>query len=279
MKRLSSGKTGGRRGRLRRFIGTLTATALILVGGVVGGAPANASIVVDPCEYGVFISVRGLTAPAGSNPIHGGRVWSSGGEGLISGLANKLRYNSPLPLAFYSLNYTASAWGPDYYTSSIDGRNALVTEINWLAEQCGFTLPAIILAGHSQGGAIVQSTLITYPAPNVNLTAKGRASIMAVASFGDPHFRPGQAYNAPASASGQGILGPWLQFEADQIASHRVWGWPMGGSGQGWVQKVRAWCFSTDFFCASGSDQAIHSAYDLNFDAAHDWIEYVVNAF
>ena len=197
----------------------------------------------------------------------------------MAGLANRFRdSNNPLPFVFYSLNYPASATVPDYFNSLATGRNTLVYELNWLAEQCGTRLPAIVLAGHSQGGAVIQEALVNWDsAPN--LTAKARLAIMAVASFGDPNFSPGQPFDAPASASTGGRMGTRLQVYSDQLTAFRYWGWPPDTSGEGWVYKVRSWCFSTDYWCATGNSEAIHNAYDLNFDAAQSWIQYMLNGF
>ena len=260
-----------------RLVAAFGVIVLSLVGGIVGAVPANASI-GGMCDFGIFISIRGTNANVGSTPLHSGRVWATGGEGLIKGLADKLRYNSDMPFAFYSLNYPATTVGPDYFTSVGIGRSTLVNEINWLAEQCGVFIPSIVLAGHSQGATIAQEVLVNAPA-GPNLTTKGRAAISAIAAFGDPNFSPGQPFNAPASASTGGVMGPRLQVYSDQIAAHRFWGWPLGTNTEGWIYRTRSWCFSTDYICAGGSNQTIHNAYDLNFDAAKTWIEYVLTSF
>lgn len=181
-----------------------------------------------------------------------------------------------------ALNYPAS--GSVDYPSSIEaGRATLVTELNWVVEQCGTVTPAVFLAGHSQGAAVILEAM-TDRVGGSNLSARAKSAIRAVVAYGDPNFAVNQPINVPGSATDVGgILGPRLQTFSDQLNAYRAWGWPMGGSSQDWVQKIRSYCYPGDAICnrGTGSDAMdIHNLYGENSTTeAYQWMEYMVNAF
>jgi hypothetical protein len=70
----------------------------------------------------------------------------------------------------------------------------------------------------------------------------------------------------------------------DELDNQRVWGWPQFSSSQGWVQKIRSWCYAGDMFCASGTGpnaMAIHNSYGMNamygMYGAEQWAQYMVS--
>lgn len=229
--------------------------------------------------------VRGTDAAVGSSPAHSGRVWTVGGEGdELRALTSHFRSNTnPLPMYVASLNYPASG-GVNYFGSISQGRATLVNELNWIVGQCGFYhSPNILLAGHSQGAAVVLETLIDWP-DAVKLSAMAKGSIKGVVAFGDPNFAVGQPFNAPGSPTNAGgVMGPRLQVYNSQLASYRVWGWPMESPSPDWQYRVRSYCYAGDFFCNSGTGpnaMAIHNSYgELSTSDAATWMEYQVESF
>lgn len=267
--------------RCRLFSGlvALTLTGTIAISGTASAAAAETS---GLCDFAQFIGVRGTDAAAGAGLAHGNRVWLTGGHGdEVLVLKAQLKSSSPLPFYFESLNYPAKG-GADYPTSVLTGRNTLINEINWIASQCAGA--SIVLAGHSQGAAVVLAALTSLNTPGYpELTARGRASIKAVAAFGDPNYRPNRAIAAPGNSTGVGLLGPRPIAYSDQLDGMRYWGWPIGGSAQGWVQKIRSWCYPGDFFCATGTGSnamAIHNSYGTKaMTGARQWIEHLFSDF
>lgn len=265
--------------RLRRLISAVSALILSLGIGVVGAAPATATPTSDPCKFMVFIGVRGTDATGGvGTGIHSGRIWTQGGKGSqISYLAG-LFDSSDMPIWFGALRYPASG-GTGYAQSVAKGRDTLVTELNYIANLCS-TLPATVLAGHSQGADVVLEAL-TVRSGRPNLSTRAKAMITAAAVFGDPSYRPNEAYNAPGSPTVRyGMFGRSVA-SVGNIASHKFWGYPMGGTGPGWVYKVRSYCKLRDAFCqnAIGDPDAmtIHNSYTTMMPAARDWINYLVS--
>ena len=122
--------------------------------------PADASSTNNLCGFGIFIGVRGTNAAAGSSLAHGNRVWLSGGFGdQVADLKSILASSTdPIPYFFESLNYPASG-DIGIVPSEIAGRTNLVNELNWLSNQCGASLPAVVLAGHSQGALVIEDAL------------------------------------------------------------------------------------------------------------------------
>lgn len=268
--------------RVRKLVGGVAALLLAAGFGVVSAPPASA-VDGSVCDFGAVLTVRGTGQAPGAGLAHGNRVWVTGGHGSeLESLAWWFKASSPLPMFVASVNYPA-AGDATYFNSVMTGRANLVNEINWLAEQCGNYTPAIMLAGYSQGGAVVMNSLLQVSgAPN--LSARAKDSIRAVVVFGDPNFSVNQPWNAPGSPTNVGgLMGPHLAHYNAQFATYKAWGWPMGSSFQGWVHKIRSYCYHGDTFCNSGTGPnaiAIHNSYGENSTtAARDWMEYMVNAF
>jgi hypothetical protein len=162
-----------------------TATLCVALGAsLVAAAPASADT-SDPCDFGVFIGVRGTDAAPGAGLVHNNRAWTVGGNGdEIVVMSQYFRTNSA-PFYMESLNYPAKG-GVDYLGSVLEGRNTLIAELNWLATQCGGYLPAVVIGGHSRGAAVALNAFITMPG-YPNLTSQARAMVRAVAVFGDPN--------------------------------------------------------------------------------------------
>lgn len=268
----------------RRVLAGLASTLLASSIALAGSSAAVAATAPGLCDFAVFIGVRGTGAPGGAGLMHNNRAWATGGHGdEIVVLKSGLISNTPLPIYAEALNYPA-ADGANYVSSVMTGRATLIAEINWIAQTCGPSA-SIILAGHSQGGAVVLSSMLTLEGPGYpNLTTAGRNAVQAVAAFGEPNNVPRRAIAAPGSSTtGSGVLGPRVPSQSDQLDALRYWGWPMGGSGQGWVQKIRSWCFPGDTICTSetgANGMAIHNSYGMKaMTDARKWIEYMYDAF
>ncbi|WP_144783371.1 cutinase family protein [Microbacterium sp. BH-3-3-3] len=260
--------------RLRRTATALAVAAIVTVGGSVVAAPAQAASSGSPCDYGVVISARGTSAPAGDGSIHGGRVYASGGwNGGLASIKELLISYSPMPLQFLALRYPAG--GATYGPSVSQGVDTLVQEINWISEQCGAYTPAIFLLGYSQGADVVSRAAISN-----GLTARGKGAIAGVASIANPNFQPFKPFDAPGSASGgSGRFGGYTPSMNDALASMRFWGFPPPGGSQGWVYRVRAWCQDGDYWCSSGDGPnagTIHdNAANTYATSVKDWIQYI----
>ncbi|MGN8552898.1 UNVERIFIED_CONTAM: cutinase family protein [Microbacterium sp. SLM126] len=231
------------------------------------------------CDFGVFLSVRGTDATAGSGTNHSGRIYGSGGHGpQISPLVTKM-VQSYMPMFIGSLRYPATG-GSTYGQSVRTGRDILVTELNWIATQCGGYLPATVLAGHSQGAHVILDALTdTLVGPNLKPGTK--MMIRAVVLYGDPTFRPHMPYNAPGSPAGFGGLGR-TSVSTDQLKLYRVWGWSMESMSPdpAWVPKIRSYCKTGDLWCQSGTGSnalAIHNSYTTETTRANDYIHHMLS--
>lgn len=201
---MSESEQSGRRktkDHLRRRLATMACVVGVAVSALAGVAPATATTASGPCEFAVLISVRGTGADGGSGLAHGNRVWTSGGEGpQLSVLVNNLK-GEDFPVYFESLNYPATAGN---YESSVQaGAVNLVNELNWLSTACGNYVPAVVLAGHSQGAHVISEALGHAQWPNgPTLTARAKAMVRAITFYGDPQYATGDTWNAPASPGG-----------------------------------------------------------------------------
>ena len=273
----------GSGGRARRVFTTISAAAVgVIVAGSVS-APANASSTNNLCEFGVFIAVRGTGAPAGSSLAHSNRVWLSGGQGpQVADLKGRLAgaTTDPMPFYFESLNYPA-AKGTGLIASVAAGRNTLVMELNWLSNQCGSILPAVVLAGHSQGAMVITQALSAFVDGSPNLTSKAKTMIRAVALFGDPNYSNTDPFNAPGSPSVQPLLHR-VAGTSTELAAYKYMGWPQASKAKGWVYKIREYCLAGDLFCQSGTSpraESIHNSYaPSKTGQAQLWIDYMLSS-
>lgn len=261
---------------MTRITAILSAVGIVLAS-LIAASPASAAGI---CDFAVFIGVRGTDAPAGASSTHSGRVWTDGGMGpqidqLITDY-QQLGY----PTYFESLNYPA-AGGVNYASSVTTGVNSLVAELNWLSTQCSH-LPAVILAGHSQGAQVILDALGWAAFPSgPHLTDSAKNMVRAAAVFGDPTYLPNQPYNDPyVHAPHNGLFPRNLTVAGWLAQDYSFQGWPMGANGPGTVYKIRSWCFSGDYFCQadfSDSNYTIHNSYiDLTMTQARDWIDFLL---
>lgn len=253
----------------------LSAAALVLTAAI----PANATLSSSVCGSTVVIGVRGTGAAAGSGLTHNNRVWTSGGLGdQIDPLRQALYFKGP-PYFVEALNYPASSF---VYNDSLNaGISTLTAELNWLLTQCTYP-PAVVLVGHSQGAQVISDTLTwTTNGRNSGVTNMVRAVIL----YGDPEYAPGKNYDAAGNGTGWGLYSSTSPaYNKDALSNYRVWGWPQGSTDPNptWVQKVRSYCISGDFFCQSNpgdSNYAIHNSYAANFTAqAASFLEYMITS-
>lgn len=259
-------------GRTRRLLlGLISTTALALGIGFVA-TPANASTTSNICEFGVFIAVRGTDAPAGTTSTHGGRAWTAGGTGdQIAPLKTSLA-KSYLPFYFESLSYPA-AGGGGYPNSVNAGSATLMKELDYLSTACGSIMPAVVLAGHSQGADVIANALS-------RITARAKTMVRAVVLYGDPAYLPNHPFNAIGDGKGEGVLArPSAVWSI--LDGFRFWGWPQVGTSKAWVYKVRSYCKTGDAFCQSGlssSARAIHNSYTTATADASSWIMYMLTS-
>lgn len=263
--------------RLWTRIAAMLSAAGIVLASLIAAAPASAAGI---CDFAVFIGVRGTDAPAGSSPTHGGRVWSSGGMGAQIDKLVTAYQQLGYPTYFESINYPASG-APNYQSSVTTGVNNLVAELNWLSTQCSY-LPAVILAGHSQGAQVILDALgwASFPS-GPHLTDQAKLMVRAAAVFGDPTYLPNQPYNDPLVHGPHNGFFPRNLTVAGWLAQdYSFQGWPMGGNGPGTVYKIRSWCFTGDYFCQadlSDTNYKLHNSYgDFSMIDARNWIDYLL---
>ena len=251
----------------RRRRGIISAIgALTMLGSVLfGGASANAALSSSMCDFAVFVGVRGTGAPAGSNLVHNGRVWTNGGLGdQVAPIRSALINVPDMPFYFLSLAYPATA---ALSPSIEDGRLKLIAELNYINQTCPYA--PIILAGHSQGAQVISKVLTgaaTSPlgAP-FNLTPAAKANIRAVVLYGDPFYESGKLTNYPNRPK-NGLLSTIPYTQKNSLATYNYLGWPAGSNSQQTVYKVREFCNIGDFFCQSNPGD---SSYAIHNDGAH----------
>jgi hypothetical protein len=264
------GSSVSHRMRVSTIRNTAIAVALALVGTLSAGTGANA---LPPdngkCSFGIFIGVRGTIEPAGSQPGLGGRTWQSGGLGATSTLAADFQLDQELPSYIESLNYPATAFGPDYYSSLEVGKTRLREEIESIAVQCPYT--NIILAGYSQGAHVIGDVMAPVSGPVLSASAKN--AISGVIFFGDIAFRPNKSFNATGSGTGIGT------FQRSDVSSNGlaaytryIYATPQSTSPTN-VPIIRSYCLPGDQFCQMGTGAnaaAIHASYLGNATIQND---------
>lgn len=254
--------------RRRRSILSVISTLVMLGSIILVGAPANAMPTSNLCSFAVFIGVRGTGAAAGTNLTHNGRVWTTGGHGtqvapVVTGL-----YNLPdMPFYFESLAYPAL---PTLGPSIQDGVAKLTAELNYVAQTCPYS--PIVLAGHSQGAAVITQTLTT----SLLLSATAKANIRNVVLYGDPYYQRGLITNYPDRANNGALWDPMVQNKV-RLADYKYWGWPAGGNSEAWIYKVREYCNIGDYFCQNNTADSgfvIHNSYAQYANSVTGWIQY-----
>ena len=277
----------------RKLKPALLVGALVTAAVLSGGSSASATNTTNQCAWAVMIGVRGTSAPGGAGSTQAGHGWTSGGMGDVVGqfMATYLLPSDPwneYGLYVESLNYPASDAG-GYAQSVTAGVQALQAELEWMASHCA-SPPAVVLAGHSQGAQVILTALAPgseikfgggfYP----TLSAKARSMVRAVVVWGDPTWKPGQAWNSPDSVTaGQGILARG-QASSDYLSSeYRSWGWPQGSTSPNpqWVPKIRSYCYARDWACQAGSpiDNQIHSSYKSYMSDPRSFVQFMMTDF
>ena len=96
---------------------------------------------------------------------------------------------------------------------------------------------------------------ITVP----GLSSGARASIKSVMLFGDPSYRPGEAWDAAGNGTGHGLF----EKPSGQFAGSVRYVWlPPSYNVYGPVTNVRSYCFTGDMFCqTNAAGSAIHGSY------------------
>jgi len=144
-----------------------------------------------------------------------------------------------------AVDYPASIIDPIYPSSVSDGIKDTINKIHAYVDACG-SASRIVLIGYSQGGNVVTDTLaggVDKPAP---IATSYSQYITAVTVFGDPSFTAGQSFDVGTSTN-DGI------FAREE-----------GGSSLAllntYASVIQSYCNSGDPFCASGTDEDVHSA-------------------
>ncbi|MCS3442212.1 cutinase family protein [Microbacterium phyllosphaerae] len=262
----------GARRRKRGALASMLAALIVSMVGL-GGAPANAALSSNMCDFAIVVGVRGTGAPAGSNAVHDGRVWTNGGLGdQVAALRSSLINLPDMPFYFLGLNYPAS---PVLQPSIQQGVSTLIWELNYINEKCPYA--PIILAGHSQGAAVISHMLAS---PGF-LKPEAKAGIRNVVLFGDPEYKTGMVTNV-ANKPNNGLLSAQLLFPKTALADYKYWGYPEDSNVEQWLYKVREYCNAGDYFCQSNfadSDFTIHNQYKQYAPGAAKWIQYTLTWF
>ncbi|HXD61545.1 MAG TPA: cutinase family protein [Lacisediminihabitans sp.] len=232
-----------------------------------------------------MISIRGTGEAAGSGTAHGGRTYASGGAGAT--LNNLIGYANREPnIPFYqeAINYPAVALdvnnpqAKDYLASLQYGATNLANEINDLVANCPYT--NILLAGYSQGADVIGQVIGAYRSTSITVPALRPGSFQQLKSvmlFGDPHYRPGEVWDAAGNGTANGVfVSPAGQF---QYAKRLTW-LPPSYQVQGYVTTVRSYCFAGDFFCQSTFTAAgltVHGSYGASSAMGDAW-SFTLNA-
>jgi hypothetical protein len=124
------------------------------------------------------------------------------------------------------------------------------------AATCPYT--NILLAGYSQGAQVIGNVLDNATTPQLSATAK--AHIASVVFYGDPAYRPGEAWDADGDGTDTGLFerhaGAFSAYTAPIYAI-------LGEDTPTYVTKIRSYCATGDAFCQGQYPlgQAIHASY------------------
>lgn len=206
--------------------------------------PASATSSTLTCANVITIVARGSDEAAGTGGTT--NVYSSGGLGLMSGVAGKVTGGTSKSVRTVGLKYPATiGFGGLAYFSSLDtGKARLAAELNRLATLCPSS--RTVLIGYSQGAHVV-GDVTSNSNPNA-LSTRAKSRIAAVYLTGDPVRRPYESHNR-----GTGIGGGVL---VDRGAGQ------MSGLGS----RILSYCYKGDWACdAPHKDPtrsaAIHTSY------------------
>lgn len=184
-----------------------------------------------------------------------------------------------MPVYEEAINYPAvvldinNPQATDYLSSLQYGATNLANEINDIVATCAHT--NILLAGYSQGADVINQVIGAYRTASItvpSLVAGAFTHITSVMLFGDPRYRPGEAWDAAGNGTGNGVfVSPAGQF---QYAKRLTW-LPPSYSVQGYVTTVRSYCFTGDFFCQSTFTPAgltVHGSYGSSNAMVDAWV-------
>jgi hypothetical protein len=249
----------------------------LLLGLSVPGA-AQASTTDAKCgAFVILITVRGVNAPAGTDPQNG-RVWLSGGNGAqLDPLVQDFKLLSQYPVWTESLAWDANISDNNIYAAQVNtGMNLLTQEIMSIIQSCP-VIPHIFLAGHSGGADIVTRTL-------TNLAGSGYESfISGSVVYGDPSTNPNQHWNAAGVSASTGFF---HRTDAQTTAinnGYRYYGWSYDNPSivnPTYYPTVRAYCNTNDWACrnpiAGLWNDPAHNAYTSKTQDAYNWLNYLI---
>jgi hypothetical protein len=215
-----------------------------------------------------LIYVRGTGEAAGVGSANGGRTYQYGGAGQVigtQGFEGAMLADSMIPTYEEAILYPAVAFTTqaNYFQSEAVGVTQLRAEIENLVSTCG---PAvnIQLAGYSQGAHVIGDVLdVTSP---TQLSAAAKHSIGGVVLWGDPTYRPGEAWDATGNGTLPGFFG---SRAAGAFAPYVRTVWPWNSPGPYSTTTVRSYCTAGDAWCQHQwpAGQAIHQ----NYNTAAGW--------
>lgn len=234
------------------------AIGLVLAGSTQGYSTTVASATqTDVCNSPIFIGVRGLTAPGGSGKSEDGYGWTSGGMGDVVDATRKNWVARTSVLGVKTLTLSLN------YNSSVIGMNApnldaaatkLASMLNYYARKCGPVLPAVYIAAHSMGAAVV-----TIALNKSAMTPQARTMIRGVALFGNPYYW-GKDRLWNDSLSPKSGFGLWT-LNNSGIAKNISSGiWSV------YQNRVQDYCLAKDYVCQDGQavDNTVHSSYNAS---------------
>jgi hypothetical protein len=89
--------------------------------------------------------------------------------------------------------------------------------------------------------------------------------------FGDPDYRPGEVWDAAGDGTGVGFT----EAHAGELSNMTRLAWLAPAyTTQGYVTKVRSYCFTGDFFCQSTPTPAgltVHGSYGASNAPLDAW--------
>lgn len=190
-------------------------------------APASATSSTLTCASVITIVARGSNEPAGSGGTT--NVYSSGGLGLMAGVAAKVTTGTTKSVRTVGLKYPAAivTWSDGYVSSLLTGRSRLAAELNRLASLCPGS--RTVLIGYSQGAHVI-GDVTSNSNPN-GLSSAAKSRIAAVYLTGDPTRRVGESHNR-GDLTATGFWGPRGQGQLSGLGT-----------------RVISYCYSGDYFC------------------------------
>ncbi|KAF1985011.1 carbohydrate esterase family 5 protein [Aulographum hederae CBS 113979] len=205
----------------------LAAVAALSLAAITSAAPLAAR---QSCASGFHIIVA-----RGSN--------EDPGEGKAGQVATLIE-NSVPGSDSVAVDYPAAICCDDLYPGSVsDGIDNTISQIESYVASCPSA--RIVLVGYSQGGNVMTDVLaggVLKPDP---IGEQYRGNIAGVVVFGDPSFTAGQSFDV-GSSTDDGIFA--RSEGGDSLALLNTY-----------AGVLRSYCDDGDPFCASGTDEDVHS--------------------